>query len=156
MSYAAIPGTDLQGTGDAPVNVPIAVLAEYVNRTADGKLNIMGIYDTVYGAELPVEIPSMRLVMQMQTEPHDRGKEFLVRIRLDGPYGDNLLPHPLQRLIVPEHLSSRVNYPQVVELNGMYVERFGDYVFTISVNDVEKARIPFYVVQRPPSQERPA
>jgi uncharacterized protein DUF6941 len=154
MSYGAIARTGLQGIGDAAVNVPIAVLAEYANRTTDGKLNIMGIYDTIYGAELPVEIPSMRLVMQMQTEPHDRGTELLVRIRLDGPYGENLLPHPLQRLIVPEHLSPRVNYPQVVELNGVYVERFGDYVFIISVNEVEKARIPFHVVQRPPLQER--
>jgi hypothetical protein len=47
-----------------------------------------------------------------------------------------------------------MNHPQVIELNGMHGERFGDYVFTISVNKVEKAHIPFHVVQRPQMQER--
>lgn len=55
--------------------VPFAVLADYANVIADGKLNILGIFDTIYGASLPVEVPNMRLAMQLQTEPRDRGHD---------------------------------------------------------------------------------
>lgn len=131
------------------VIVPVAVLAEYASVTADGKLNILGIFDTIYGTSLPVETSGLRLVMQMQTEPQDRGTAVAIAIRMLDAHGHNLLPHPLQRLIVPEQLPPHVNRPQVVEFNGVHFEDFGDYVFTISVNEEEKARVPFRVVRKP-------
>lgn len=128
--------------------VPVAVLAEYINVTADGKLNILGIYDTIYGASAPVEVPSIRLIMQLQTEPADRGTTRTVNIRMVDAGGNDLLPHPLQRLIVPQEAPPRVNRPQVVELNGVSFEDFGDYAFLVTVDDEERARIPFRVVQK--------
>lgn len=64
------------------MNVPIAALADYANVTAGGKLNILGIFDIIYGASLPVEVPSMRLAMQLQTEPSDRGKTLTLELKL--------------------------------------------------------------------------
>lgn len=49
-------------------NVSIALLADYVNTSIEGKLNILGIFDIVYTHNLPVVIPQMQLVIRFEAD----------------------------------------------------------------------------------------
>ena len=145
MKYAAIPGQVPDNPGEFAVKVPLAVLAEYANTTADFKLNIMGIFDTIFGKELPVIVPSMRLVIQLQANPEEWGRAFTFTIKMIDGDGNELLPYPLQRQFLPKDIPLRTHIPQIVELQGVSFERFGPHEFIVLLNDEEKARIPFSV-----------
>jgi len=66
----------------------------------------------------------MRLAMQLQTKPRDRGMTLILELKMYDAAGTDLLAHPLQRFIAPEELPPRVNHPQIVELRGVSFEAY--------------------------------
>lgn len=75
------------------MQVPLAVLADYANVTADGKLNIMGIFDIIYAPQVSFVHPQMQLVMKLRT---DIGKKECAKCIRNNvtKHSLNLKPHP--------------------------------------------------------------
>lgn len=122
-----------------------AVLADYVNVTIDGKLNIMGIFDVIRAPSFPVIHPQMRLVLKLQGSPSERGSTKSIQIKLLDADGKQLL-EIATTLSIPEVAPLSPEFPQVIELNGIPFMHPGTYQFSILVNGEEKATVPFSVV----------
>jgi len=73
------------------MRVALGVLADYANVAADGKLNIMGVFQVVYAAQFPHVHPQMHLVLTLEADLSEAGKRKQLEIKLMGPDGAPLL-----------------------------------------------------------------
>lgn len=73
------------------MNVKLAVLADYATTTAEGKLVICGVFDTVFAPSAPVVHHSMYLALRVDSHPGEPAKHRLV-IRLVDPDGNLVIP----------------------------------------------------------------
>ena len=48
------------------MHVKVALLADYSNVSREGKLNILGIFDTIYAPTFPTTHPHMQLVIRFE------------------------------------------------------------------------------------------
>ena len=133
------------------MRVPLAVLADYANVTADGKLNIMGIFNQINAAAVPVVHPQMQLVFVMESDPQERGQTKQMEVHLLDPDGKTLLRigAPVQ---IPEDAPLTARFNQMIQLNLVRFERYGDHSFRISVGGQEQQAIAFQVNQVAPPQ----
>ncbi|HEY7127830.1 MAG TPA: hypothetical protein VH540_28125 [Ktedonobacterales bacterium] len=127
-----------------------AVLADYANLTSDGKLNIMGIFNEIRARSFPVVHPQMRLVLQLEGSPAERGSTKNIQITLLDADGKQLL-EVAAPFSIPETAPLKPVLQSVVELAGISFPHQGDYTFSILVNGEEKATVPFSVVLVAPS-----
>jgi hypothetical protein len=135
------------------MQVSLAVIADYANVSTTGKLNIMGIFDRIVAASVPVQHPSMQLVIALESDPTERGTTKNVEIRLIDADGAELV-HIGGPLPVPANADLVQRFNQVIQLAGLIFPRYGDYSFRISVNGEQKAAVSF-TVARPPAQPAP-
>lgn len=136
------------------MRIPLAVLADYANLSADGKLNIMGIFDIIFASRVPALHPQMQLVLKLQSEPAERGTEKKLDVRLIDEDGKKLVGLE-SSFRVPDDFPLTGEIPQIISLGGLRFERFGEYAFHVLVNGDTKAHVPFCVKQFP-SQPRSA
>lgn len=126
------------------MQVPLAVLADYANTTGEGKLNIMGIFDTIFAASAPVIHGQMQLVFRLRAQPADRGQAKGVEVRLLDADG-RLIVQFGTTLQLPDDFPLNGEIPQIIGFNNLRFERFGDYAFHILVNGETKAVVGFVV-----------
>lgn len=127
------------------MQVTLAVLADYVNNTPDGKLNIMGVFNQVNAPSFPSSIHDMRLIVKFQFSAAERGTTRTAQFKFLDPDGTELLvfSQPIQ---VPETpLSPEVVH--IVNLRGVPLPKAGEYAFHVMIDTDEKQRIPLHVAQ---------
>ena len=130
------------------MDVTLAVLADAANRSDNGKLNILGIFSTLYAAQTPCQHPIMSLVLSFQASPFERGSQQQVGIKLVDADGQTVLAPPDSLLQVPSsdgELTPGVNL--IANLTNIKFESFGSYQFEILVNGQVKAQIPLTVIR---------
>lgn len=133
------------------MDVPLALLADYANISREGKLNVMGVFNRIWGQKFPTQHPEMQLVFRLEAGPGERGKEKTIEIKLldvDGKVVQQLAGH----LTVPsESETLTIQIDQVVKFVGVVFERPGPYRFDILVNGETKRTVDFSVeqIQRP-------
>src|SRR5436189_5805888 len=69
------------------MKVTLAVLADAANQTDNGKLNILGLFQTIFTSSVPVQNPQMYLVLVLKASPGEKGSTArlkLVLIDADG------------------------------------------------------------------------
>lgn len=132
------------------MRVTLAVVADYANTTSEGKLNIMGIFNSVNAAAFPTNVHEMRLVVKYQFTPAERKSAHTIQVKFLDPDGAELLglAQPFQ---VPDNaLNPEVT--QVIDLRGIPLPKAGDYAFHILMDEQEQARVPLYAVLAPSLQ----
>ena len=138
------------------MQVEIAVLADAANISREGKLNICGIFQHVFGQSLPIGWPMMTLVLQLRLAPEEAGQRHTLSIRLNAPQGNVLQQFPDAQFEAPADPGARkVIIPLTVNFAGLAFPAFGQYGFEILVNGVSLTTVELEVGQIPP-QQRPA
>ncbi len=129
------------------MNVSLALLADYANSSADGKLNILGIFDTITAPSYPAVHPEMKLVVRFQMHPAESGQTKKVQIQLRTDQGRKLLELGGDMTIETRDdvasAGQMVSADQILSLNGLTLEAPGSYEFVILVNGDVKATVPF-------------
>ncbi|MEL6148943.1 MAG: hypothetical protein AAFR56_04900 [Chloroflexota bacterium] len=120
--------------------------AEYASVSNDGKLSLMGIFDSIQAATFPAASPRMYLVAQFKAEPDEYGRIFEVMFQLHNSNGDTLIQLSGAGEVPDSEHNLSVLMNQVVTLNNVSFEAPGDYVFTAHIDGTEAARLPFVVV----------
>ena len=73
------------------MDVSLALLCDSANITSDGKLNILGQFDTISAATFPTVLPLMHLALRFSAVPADAAEERSLAVRLvnadDHPIG---------------------------------------------------------------------
>ena len=136
----------------APVDVTLAVLADSVIQSADGKLSVIGIFTEIQAAAFPAVHPQCALVVTLRASPAEQGEHKRLTIRLMDEdsvlvemEGEFDLPRPYP---VPSH-PAFVN--QMFMIQALLLPKPGDYAFHVLVNGQEKSVVPFSAVTKVPS-----
>ncbi len=134
------------------MDVAVALLADFANQSVDGKLNILGVFDTIYSIKYPAVHPEMKLVLRFRMHPAEVDDPKRVRIQLRDDHGRKLLELGGEMTVSPREgqvsPGDMISSDSILGINGLPLEAPGAYEFVVLVNEEVKATIPFKAVLR--------
>ncbi len=129
------------------MEVALAVAADLASVTAEGKLNILGIFDRLNAPIFPFALPQMFLAVRLSFSPDEVDHDANLRIELVNARDSQMVA--LQgSLRTPTSLpegSTQGLINQIVGVAGLTFETGGAYRFRIFLNDIEQNSIHLYV-----------
>jgi len=131
----------------------VAVLADYANVERSGKLNIMGIFDVIFAPSVPCRHAQMNLVVRLDAEPSETGVTLPIDIQLVNEDGQIAFGLKGEMAFAKAPAGELSTNNQILCLNNIGFERFGDYEFKILIRDEVVATIPFHVRQTQSSHQ---
>jgi len=129
------------------MKVTLAVLADAANVTRDGKLNIMGIFDSIQAQQYPVTHPQMQLVMRFEADLGESRESNKVGVQLIDEDGKKLFALSGDIALGPVGPGQPIGSNHILTINMLKFEHPGDYEFKISINNEVKAEVPLKVLQ---------
>ena len=125
------------------MQVRIAVVADYVSETNDGKLNVLGIFDTINSNHFPATHPELRLVVSIEFTVAECETERELTVDFIDQDGNRVIrisqPFSVPR---PKAAGSRIVHNAIMHLRGLPIPHPGTFEFRVLMNDNEIARIP--------------
>ncbi len=126
------------------MQVKLAVVADHANVSAEGKLNILGIFDRIVVSNLPAVHPQMHLVVRLEAHPAERDRSHQVEVRLHDPDGQAVFE--LKGDIVPQGPPGEaITANHIIGINNLVLARTGEYLFVVFVDHDLKAETPLIV-----------
>ena len=113
-----------------------------------GKLCILGTFDTLCAREFPVVHPQCSLAIRMLFDPVDVG-QHQVRIELKNEAGLSIMPAftPVLDVSFPPGTVPFVSRNLVLNLQRLHFEKAGTYYFVFALNGDEIATLPLRVTR---------
>jgi hypothetical protein len=126
------------------MQVRLALLADYANVTAEGKLNILGVFDRISVKEIPAVHPQMHLILRLEAHPAERDMSQNIEIRLYDPDGTAIFE--VKGDVVPQGQAGQtLATNQILTLNNLQLSKAGGYNFVVLVNNDLKSEVPLGV-----------
>lgn len=137
------------------MEVPLALLCDAANTTAEGKLNILGTFDRLNYPTFPAVHPTLSLVLRLTASPAEVGMSRDLSIRVldaDGyRLGEITGQVDIGESAVP---GSPSQYQLIFNLPNLSFPAPGQYAFHILLDGDDKTRVPLEVVEI--TEEQPA
>ncbi len=131
------------------MNIQVAVLCDAATDD-NGKLNLLGAFDTIYTKQLPAIHPQCSIALRVTFSGEDEGKHALQVnfVDADGRPIANFPPIPVE-VALPEdmHFGTR-NF--IVNIQQLKFDSPGLYSIDILLDDRPQASIPLLVRHNPP------
>ncbi|HEX7587177.1 MAG TPA: hypothetical protein VF478_02585 [Anaerolineae bacterium] len=127
----------------------VAVLADCANVTADGKLNIMGVFNVIKAQQVPVAHSQMQLVLCLVPDPWEMNTTVPLEIQLVDADGRVLFGVKGEVAFGAAADGEQTTTNYLLGLNNTVFDRFGSFDFKILVNDEPFSSIPLIVQQVP-------
>ena len=131
------------------MQVKLALLADYANITAEGKLNILGIFDRIQVGQLPAVHPFMQFIVRLEAHPAERDRARRLEIRLQDPDGQTVFD--ISGDVTPH--GGRQGEPiaanQIIGINNLQLAKAGAYTFLVFLENDLRAEVPLVVEQAP-------
>jgi len=138
------------------MDVGLALLADYANVTAEGKLNIMGVFDVIYAHRFPTVHGQMQLVFSLEANPAEAGSTKQLEIKLMGEDGLTLFSLAGELSLQgkrPVPIGELLKMNQIVGLQNVRFEKPGAYQIAILINGDVKRAVSLRVQERPAQQQ---
>lgn len=129
------------------MQVRLALLADAANVSREGKLNILGVFDTVFAAQFPTVHPQMQLVLRFTASPGEAGSSHAVEVRLEAEDGRALFRVPVPVTVARHTLGDAIVIDHIVALANVRLESPGRYLFRLVIDGAEAATVPLRVEQ---------
>ncbi len=135
------------------MNIQVAVLCDAATDD-QGKLNLLGAFDTIYTPQLPAVHPQCSIALRVTFFSGDEGKHNL-RFNFMDADGGSIMPDfpPLPiEVVLPEdmHFGTR-NF--IVNIQQLKFEAPGLYSIDILLDDASQTSIPLLVKHNPASEK---
>ena len=128
------------------VDVQLALLCDAANVSAEGKLNVLGEFNTIVTGAFPAVHPMMYLVLDLTASPAEVGEERDITVRVLND--DRSILGEIQGQVVvptPTRPGRRVGIQLILGLPNTVYPEPGDYAFHVLVGQDEKAVVPLSV-----------
>ena len=134
------------------MNIQVAVLCDAATDD-NGKLNLLGAFDTIYARELPAIHPQCSVALRVTFFNGDEGKHTL-RLNFVDADGRSIMPDfppiPVEVTLPDDvHFGTR-NF--IINIQQLKFDEPGLYSVDISLDDRSQASIPLLVKHVPPAQ----
>ena len=132
------------------MNIQVAVLCDAATDD-NGKLNLLGAFDTIYTQQLPAVHPQCSIALRVTFSNQDEGNHQL-RLQFVDADGRSIMPGidiPLQ-VVLPgdSHFGTR-NF--IVNIQQLKFEEPGLYSIDVALDAEPQASIPLLVKHNPPA-----
>ena len=132
------------------MNIQVAVLCDAAT-DENGKLNLLGAFDTIYTQQLPAVHPQCSIALRVTFGNQDEGQHKL-RMNFVDADGRSIMPSidiPVQVALPGDsHFGTR-NF--IVNIQQLKFENPGLYSIDMSLDDQPQASIPLLVKHNPPT-----
>ena len=126
----------------------LALIADSANISVEGKLNVLGEFDSIFASGEPATHPVVWFVVKLLFDATDMGQHKLL-LRLVDDDGNTLLPPITGDLAVappgPGYSGDRQSMPVILCARNLTIPRFGRYTFELRVDDRIVAEVPLYL-----------
>jgi hypothetical protein len=131
------------------MEIDLAVIADAANVSQEGKLNVLGVFDTISAREFPFRHAAMVFVVRMTADFTEQGTCKLEVRLMDADGGQVFKAEgPME---VSGGAPGRPAKPHVIiGLSGISFGKPGDYSFEILVDGQHMKSVPLYVTEAPP------
>jgi hypothetical protein len=127
------------------MNHSFALLADHVTETKEGKLVIVGEFDTIGSASFPAAHPSFFLVARFQGSAAEARPHRLL-IRLIGPDGRSVLPQDPELQVQAVRVHENVSRANVIlNFGGLQFPQPGVYYFRLELDGTRLAELPLHL-----------
>lgn len=143
------------------MNVEVFVLCDAATDN-HGKLNILGAFDSIWAQKVPVVHPFCAIALRIRFLRIEEGTHP-IRINVVDEDGKPVMPSIDGNLNIKfstddESLAANL----IVNLQGLKLERFGNYSIDLAINGRHEASVPLFLKQAkfpqqlPPNQPPPS
>lgn len=116
----------------------MGVLADTANVTREGKLNVIGTFDTIGAKSFPVQHLQMVFVFRLQADWEDSGKTYSIVVRLVDQDGQKVLPDLEGEVEIPDIEPGEYHSAnQIMNLTGVVFEHSGKYKFEVRIPEAD-------------------
>lgn len=121
----------------------------------NGRLNILGVFDTIHAAQLPAVHPFCAVALRIRVDSTERGPHRLALHIVDQD-GNAVMP-PLEGEF---HIGLPENQPLgsinlVLNLGGLPVKRYGIHEVKLVLDGQVKGEVPFWVKPMEDKEKKP-
>jgi hypothetical protein len=127
------------------VRVTLALLADHANFSREGKLNLLGIFDTIYASGFPTTHTHMQLVMRLEADAGETGTTHEVEVQLVASDGRVLFRLPGETTVARGEAGEPVRTDSIVNLANLAFESPGRYAFNVLIDGQLAVRVPLRV-----------
>ncbi len=130
------------------MDIQIAILCDAATDN-NGKLNILGTFDTIYSAQLPATHPQCSIALRLTFSKGEEG-QHKVRLSFGDEDGKPVMPNmeiPLE-VVLPED-TIFISRNVVVNIQQLKFEKPGLYAIDIAMDGRQEGNIPLLVKQMP-------
>lgn len=115
-----------------------------------GKLNLLGVFDTIYTAEIPVKYPACTIAIRLRWERIEAHQEHRIRLQFVDEDGREVIPAWEGRMQVqPLPDRSSVASDLTLNLQQTAFNQYGQYALDLAINGRLEASLPLYVLPLP-------
>jgi Family of unknown function (DUF6941) len=127
------------------MHVKLALVADAANVSREGKLNILGAFDTIYVRELPTTHPFMQLVIRLEADAEEVGRTCQVDVELVAPGGKVPIHVPARVTVQARESGGAAGIDHVIALANVGLETTGRHFFRVTVDGEVEALVPLHV-----------
>ena len=135
------------------MNIQVAVLCDAATDDNNGKLNLLGAFDTIYAPQMPAIHPQCAVALRATFQPGDEGNRQLTVNFINADGRAILQGIELQvSVTLPEdaHFLTR-NF--IVNIQQLKFDEPGLYSVDVRMDNETVASVPLHVRQMPNSQQ---
>jgi hypothetical protein len=129
------------------MRVLVAALADHASVSQPGdKLNVNGVFDTIYAAAFPTVLPAAALALRLQLDYEDRGSKHSVEVVIVNQDGKEFakLQGGIEAPDIPP--GQRVVVNQIIYFQQLAFQAQDKFSIVIKWNGDEKQRLPLDVL----------
>ncbi|MBI1756207.1 MAG: hypothetical protein HYR64_03770 [Fimbriimonas ginsengisoli] len=122
------------------MNITLALLADAANVSREGKLNVLGVFNTIGASKFPVRHPRMVLVFRVEWTNAEAGTARDGEIKLMDADGREHAKIDFRVSLPREGHGPVYRSNEIIDLTDTLFPHEGEYAVAILVNGEEKAR----------------
>src|SRR5688572_10814066 len=134
------------------MRMTLGLLADFANKTSDGKLNVLGAFNIIFADHFPAVHPEMKLVFRLEAHPAEVSDPKKLAIQLRDDRGTQILEvaGELKLIARPDSPAGEmINIDSILGINNLELKAAGAYEFIVMVNGDIKGTISLRAVERP-------
>ena len=128
------------------MHIEIFSLCDAASVDNGGKLSLLGAFDTISAASMPVVYPSFTIALRIRFDGIERG-EHKVAFNFVDIDGKHILPPASGVINVNFHNEQRsgsANY--IINVQMVKLEKYGEYSIDLAINGRKESSLPLFVI----------
>ena len=130
------------------MNIEVFSLCDAATVDAVGKLNVLGSFDTIWAANMPVVYPQCAIALRIRFANIEKGSHK-VQVNFVDLDGKHIVPGANGTININSPADQRSSSANMVfNLQMLKLEKFGEYSIDVAIDSRKEASLPLFVRQK--------